>query len=232
MDATDIQRKYLSRERTRCEIYQQIVDRCFRRLYWAVEQGHTHLSFKIPPWVFGLPRYSIPECELYLIDALKHKGFQVRPYGGGLVDIDWSQYLPDPKQVREVVRYEHTEKMKTPRNRLSISDNTWLNDGPLYPTGKAKVNRLALPPARPNPVEAKPFTRPGAVAPPTAVAKSVAVAQQQTRPVQIMPSWRPPTQQLIQANIQNWNAIPKSAPSVISKAPSAISKTNSMTISW
>lgn len=246
MDVSDIQQKYLSRERTRCEIYQQIVDRCFRRLFWAVEQGHTSLYFKIPPWIFGLPRYSIDECELYLLDALRHKGYYVRKTGRGEIEVDWSKYLPDPKQVRETVRHEHTQKMKTPRNRLTICDNNWLGDGPLYPNEKGQ-RRLALPGIRPVLTDAKPFStnnnntkqldimarnqlpRPASVVGMQRPGSVVGIQ----RPVMPAPAWSPPMQQFQQGQFNNnggWVA-----PVQANRAPSVISRANSktsMSIKW
>lgn len=225
MDATDIQRKYLSREKTRCEIYQQIVDRCFRRLHWSVEQGHTQLIFNIPPWIFGLPRYSIPDCEMYVMDALKHKGFKVSSFGNGTIQIDWSMYLPDPKQVREVVRFEHTEKMRTPRNKLTICDATWLSEGPLVSTNNKKT-RQALPPA-PNPLQAMPFSQQpkltqnqvrNIITPNTNV-----VAQRKVQ------QWKPPMPSFQQTQInQPWKNNYRSNTSVVSQPNSKAS----MTIKW
>ena len=257
MDVSDIEQKYLSRERTRCEIYQQIVDRCFRRLFWAVEQGHTSLYFKIPPWIFGLPRYSIDECELYLLDALRHKGYYVRKIGRGEIEVDWSKYLPDPKQVRETVRHEHTQKMKTPRNKLTICDNNWLGDGPLYPNEKGQ-RRLALPGIRPVLTDAKPFTannntkqldimtrnqlprpasvvgmpRPGSVVGMPRPGSVVGIQRPGSvvgiqRPVMPAPAWSPPMQQFQQGQFTNNGGWV--APIQANRAPSVISRANSKT---
>jgi hypothetical protein len=239
MNATDIQRKYLSRERTRCEVYQHIADRCFRRLHWSVEQGHTKLIFKIPPWLFGLPRYSVNDAEIYLIEAIRHKGFHVQSYGDGLLEIDWSQYLPNAKEVRDTVRHEHIEKMRTPRNRLSICDANWLNDGPLHPSGSGGRGRGrgALPPTRPVLTDAQPFMRQTANTPGQSI-RQVITSAPPSKPNTIIKQWMNPAPQFQQTQINSnmWAPPPTLHQPPPRRGPSSVishanSKT-SMSIKW
>lgn len=133
MDAVDIQRKYLQRERTRCEVYQKILEKCFRRIEIAVEQGITNFVFDIPPWSWGLPRYSMPDAAAYIKETLEKKGYRVE-YAGTHYSllVDWSEYLPEPKQVREMVRWEGNTKWKQPRNRIKMPTvSSWILDQPI-----------------------------------------------------------------------------------------------------
>ena len=133
MDAVDIQRKYLQRERTRCEVYQKILEKCFRRIEIAVEQGITNFVFDIPPWSWGLPRYSMPDAAAYIKETLEKKGYRV-DYAGSQYSllVDWSEYLPEAKQVREMVRWEGNTKWKQPRNRVKMPTvSSWILDQPI-----------------------------------------------------------------------------------------------------
>jgi hypothetical protein len=239
MDALDIQRKYLSRERTRCEIYQQIVDRCFRRIHWAVEQDHTKITFRIPPWVFGLPRYSIPECELYLMDALRGKGYVVRKVDRGLVEIDWTQYLPNRKQVREVVRYEHSQKMRAPRNRLAICDTNWLGDGPLNQNTNQSLNGTAgrgRGVVRPVlPTEAPVFSHPDsrAIQYGTPGRKQAPTIIREGAPSSVV-NWKPPAPSFQQTtmNPNQWMPPPLNVPKPPGSIVSNANSKSSLTLRW
>lgn len=137
MNSTDIQQKYLNKERTRCEIFQCITDRCFYRLQSAIGRNQMSLQFKIPVWIFGFPRYSIPDCQMYLLDTLRDKGYRAQSFKDGWINIQWSHLLPDRTQVQESVRNEHMKRIQTPRNQKAIIDTTsWLKDGPLQPVSQ------------------------------------------------------------------------------------------------
>lgn len=132
MDAVDIQKKYMQRERTRCEVYQKILEKCFRRIEIAVEQGRTNFIFDVPPWMWGLPIYSMPDAAEYIEESLKKKGYSAEHVNNHSIFIDWTEYLPEPGQIRDMIRWERNTKWKQPLNKIPMPTiSSWILDQPI-----------------------------------------------------------------------------------------------------
>jgi hypothetical protein len=69
--------------------YDVLLDKCLRSVQRKAQNGFTVTRVRVPPFMFGLPKYDFQECITYLCDALRLRGMQVDAEQDVLL-ISWS----------------------------------------------------------------------------------------------------------------------------------------------
>lgn len=84
----------------------------------------TYCFFNVPEYEFGLPKYDLKECCVYLFIALMRNGFHVKYTSPGLLYISWAHFRKDSEicikvvedALKTMIEGESTEKTTTTTN--------------------------------------------------------------------------------------------------------------------
>jgi hypothetical protein len=77
--------------------YNKILSKIHTRIKQASRQKIENQScwFVVPEFVFGIPRYDIKLCIVYIIQTLEENGFKVKYTHPNLLLIAWDHWVPD-----------------------------------------------------------------------------------------------------------------------------------------
>jgi len=73
------------------ESFAVILERCYGRIRRCASINVMQCSFKVPPFVSGLPLYDFHDCKNYVVNHLIKNGFSIQHNGGSddLINISW-----------------------------------------------------------------------------------------------------------------------------------------------
>jgi hypothetical protein len=77
--------------------YNKIIEKIHVRIKQASRQKIENQScwFVVPEFVFGIPRYDIKTCIVYIVQTLEENGFKVKYTHPNLLLIAWNHWVPD-----------------------------------------------------------------------------------------------------------------------------------------
>ena len=77
--------------------YNKILEKIHHQIKIASRQKHNNQCcwYVIPEFVFGLPRYDIKACIIYIIQSLEENGFRIKYTHPNLLLIAWNHWVPD-----------------------------------------------------------------------------------------------------------------------------------------
>jgi hypothetical protein len=77
--------------------YNKILEKIHVRIKQASRQKIENQScwFVVPEFVFGIPRYDIKTCIVYIVQTLEENGFKVKYTHPNLLLIAWNHWVPD-----------------------------------------------------------------------------------------------------------------------------------------
>lgn len=77
--------------------YNKIIEKIHARIKQASRQKIENQScwFVVPEFVFGIPRYDIKTCIVYIVQTLEENGFKVKYTHPNLLLIAWNHWVPD-----------------------------------------------------------------------------------------------------------------------------------------
>ena len=88
---------------TRTQCFDRVVELCHRRIRTIANYGGMNAFYEVPSVLLGFPLFSVADCTLYLVDALRKNGFLVQLLGAtkGSTPVDGVVYVSwDPKEIR------------------------------------------------------------------------------------------------------------------------------------
>ena len=77
--------------------YNKILEKIHHQIKVASRQKLNNQCcwYVIPEFVFGIPRYDIKSCIIYIIQSLEENGFRVKYTHPNLLLIAWNHWVPD-----------------------------------------------------------------------------------------------------------------------------------------
>lgn len=82
--------------------FDRVLELCHRRIRTVAKHGGMNTFYEIPGMIIGYPLYSIHECMMYIVDALRKNGFLVQilpPPNYAVIYMSW-----EPNDVRPPVK--------------------------------------------------------------------------------------------------------------------------------
>ena len=91
------------RNRMRLAVFEQILKKCYQKIYGAAKQDQCFSVFAIPDFILGTPLYNIKYCTVYLMAKLKENGYNVQYMFPNMLYISWK--YPEPiKTIQESIK--------------------------------------------------------------------------------------------------------------------------------
>ena len=77
--------------------YNKILEKIHHQIKIASRQKNNNQCcwFVVPEFVFGIPRYDIKACIVYIIQTLEDNGFRIKYTHPNLLLIAWNHWVPD-----------------------------------------------------------------------------------------------------------------------------------------
>ena len=86
-DLLDIQRSKRNQEK---EIFETILQDCYKRIKSRNSFGGKTLEYNVPPFIMDAPLYNIDKAVRYIEKKLKKGGFKVH-FKSNALNIDWAR---------------------------------------------------------------------------------------------------------------------------------------------
>ena len=90
----EIHKKQREKESRRIKIYENISEKCFKKIKETANKEETYCFFRLPEYIAGYPIYNMTECTMFLLNLLHEKGFKARYCDSFFIFISWN--LPKP----------------------------------------------------------------------------------------------------------------------------------------
>ncbi len=126
--------------------YNKILEKIHSQIKQASRQKLENQCcwFVVPEFVFGIPRYDVKSCIVYIIQSLEENGFNVKYTHPNLLLIAWNHWVPDYVRMeykkftgvaidgfgKEIPKKEEKEVKLDKKNFKSI--NTYKSTGTIY----------------------------------------------------------------------------------------------------
>ena len=90
-DIRAIQERRIKRQK---ESFEVILSNCFKQIKKQVEMFpyKTFFYFDVPEFMLGYPLYKLEDCLMFLIDNIKHNGYQVQYIFPRILLISWAAH--------------------------------------------------------------------------------------------------------------------------------------------
>jgi len=92
----------------RLEKYDEVLQKCHRRIKYNSTIDRTYCFFQIPEFIFGMPLYDVHELRTYTINSLTNNGFQIL-----YIDPNWLFITWDIKQDKKIEQAPEKVKKNT-----------------------------------------------------------------------------------------------------------------------
>jgi hypothetical protein len=90
----EIHKKQKDKEKNRLKIYENISQKCFKKIKETSLNEETFCFYRLPEYIPGLPLYNMTECVVFILNLLHEKGFKARYCSQYMIFISWT--LPKP----------------------------------------------------------------------------------------------------------------------------------------
>lgn len=137
LNIDDLYEKKRQHDLSKLSLYNKILNRIHIRIKTTSRQkvDEQFCWFVVPEMIIGVPRYDQGSCIAYLIDKLKHNGFNVRYIHPNTLFISWLHWVPsyvrtELKKKTGIVVNEYGEKVgededTTNNNSLNLMDDNF-----------------------------------------------------------------------------------------------------------
>ena len=113
----DLQKNRVDKEKMRQTIYRTIYAKCLSQIKYNNDRlGITYCEYKVPSFVYGMPKYNLEQCICHLVYWLRHEGYDVRYVYPDFLIIRW-----DPPQSRSY------ERVKFRPLEVGVSRVNWVD---------------------------------------------------------------------------------------------------------
>jgi hypothetical protein len=125
-------------DRIRLQVYNRILGTIHQRIKFAADKGQM-VTYNVPDWQPGCPRFDVKECILYVVWNLRQSGFKVLYISPNRLLISWKeqamQYFGQDSPIRQAMM-SVTDPLKnaataTPKSILKKTTATYkpINEG-------------------------------------------------------------------------------------------------------
>ena len=96
LNLDDLYKQQKVTEDHKLKIYQKILGRIHNKIKYTsrLRNNCKFCVYVLPEFILGVPRYSINNCTMYVINKLSDNGFQVKYTHPNLLWISWQHYIP------------------------------------------------------------------------------------------------------------------------------------------
>lgn len=109
-----------NREKNKLIIYNDILEKCFKRIENSVYKNELFTIFIVPDFIIGKPKYNFSNCIQYLIFRLKKNGFSIKYFYPNALQISWKYQdfnkILDEEKNNLYIK-DKKPKMILPKNR-------------------------------------------------------------------------------------------------------------------
>jgi hypothetical protein len=102
----EIHKKQKEKERNRLKIYENISEKCFKKIKETSLNEETFCFYRLPEYIPGLPLYNMTECVIFILNLLHEKGFKARYCDPYMLFISWSLPKPTLKLINNIPQKE------------------------------------------------------------------------------------------------------------------------------
>ena len=85
----DIQKKQYNRELRRRNIYNTLLEQCFRKIESTANNEHEHCFYRIPEYIMGVPIYNLTKSVIYILQKLRENGFKCKYCHPFMIYVSW-----------------------------------------------------------------------------------------------------------------------------------------------
>ena len=94
-------------------IYKKVLNKCINRIKLISNLGESYCFYIIPEYIYGIPKYNILNCSLFIKKTLENKGFKIVYTSPNLFFISWYHI---PSEISESnyknIKIKNTQKFK------------------------------------------------------------------------------------------------------------------------
>ena len=128
--------------------YNKILEQIHTRIKQASRQKIENQCcwFVVPEFVFGIPRYDVKSCIVYIIQTLEENGFNIKYTHPNLLLIAWNHWVPDYVRMeykkctgvaidgfgKEIIKKEKEEKEIKLDKKSFKAITTYKSTGTIY----------------------------------------------------------------------------------------------------
>ena len=79
------------RDKVKKDIYNKVLIKCHEKIKKTAKLPgrNTHCFYVVPTYIYGIPKYQIENCIIYIVQSLINNGFQVYYTHPNLLYISW-----------------------------------------------------------------------------------------------------------------------------------------------
>jgi hypothetical protein len=122
LNPTELYDKRKSKDASRLRAYNKILEQIYHRIRInsKLPNSQCYLLYTIPPFILGLPKIDLEDCNIYLIYQLRHAGYEVRYSPPNMLYISWihheKSYLVEQSPIMQAM-LESAEKTRAEMER-------------------------------------------------------------------------------------------------------------------
>lgn len=88
--AEDLVNQQKHRENLKYISFIKVYERIEKKINLASASNFYQVWYQIPQFILGQPKYHMKECKKYVIDRIKHDGFEVEDHEPNILLIKWN----------------------------------------------------------------------------------------------------------------------------------------------
>lgn len=85
----DIQKKQYNRELRRINIYNTLLEQCYRKIEATADNEYEHCFYRIPEYIMGVPIYNLTKSVIYILQKLRENGFKCKYCHPFMIYVSW-----------------------------------------------------------------------------------------------------------------------------------------------
>jgi len=91
LNPADLYDKRRSKDAGRLRAYNKILEQIYNRIRTIskLPNSQCYLLYTVPPFILGLPKLDLEDCNVYLIFQLRHSGYETRFTPPNMIYISW-----------------------------------------------------------------------------------------------------------------------------------------------
>lgn len=91
LNPADLYDKRRSKDAGRLRAYNKILEQIYNRIRTIskLPNSQCYLLYTVPPFILGLPKLDLEDCNVYLIFQLRHAGYETRFTPPNMIYISW-----------------------------------------------------------------------------------------------------------------------------------------------
>jgi hypothetical protein len=104
------------------EIYKKVLQKCHHRIKICANKGSSECCYIVPEYIYGIPKYDILNCALYIVNKLNLNGFTVKYTYPNLIYINWKHIPSEIKKSKQIVTNNKKQNSTKDRDFRFIED--------------------------------------------------------------------------------------------------------------